>query len=201
MQRQICSLQTAETHQSRNCQNYFNNSVKEENAQSRFACIKAVPPTTPVLCLETRPFQSGGRCHTSDLVQSMPLRISPFSLALQVLCKVIYDQTVNTCLLHQHGSHTPPSTRNNYGQSTAASKEHKLKNPTRESSSSNCKQNIATSGVDHISERLLKKGVSETAVQLVTITRRTSSESNTICSEEYGLAGMINNRLIHFDFM
>ena len=61
-----------------------------------------------------------------------------------------------------------PSTRNVYSLSTATSKEHKLKKPTRGSSSSNCKQNITTSGVDHIRERLLKKGVSETAAQFIT---------------------------------
>ena len=54
----------------------------------------------------------------------------------------------------------PPSTRNVY------------------SSPIDCKQNITTSGVDHIREKLLKKGVSETASQLITSTRRKSSESN-----------------------
>ena len=71
----------------------------------------------------------------------------------------------------------PPSTRNVYSSSTATSKEHTLNKPTRRSSSSNCKQNITTSGVDHIRERLLKKGDSEAAVQLITSTRRKSSES------------------------
>ena len=71
-----------------------------------------------------------------------------------------------------------PSTRNVYSLSTATSKEHKLKKPTRGSSSSNCKQNITTSGVDHIRERLLKKGVSETAAQFITSTRQKSLESN-----------------------
>ena len=46
---------------------------EEGNGQSRFVCIKAVSPTTPVLCLETRPFQPGDRCPTTDLGQSIPL--------------------------------------------------------------------------------------------------------------------------------
>ena len=29
---------------------------EEGNHQSRFACIKAISPTTPILCLETGPF-------------------------------------------------------------------------------------------------------------------------------------------------
>ena len=66
------------------------------------------------------------------------------------------------------------STRNVYSLSTAASKDHKLNKPTTGSSPSNWKQNITTSGVDHIRERLLKRGVSETAAQLITSTRRKS---------------------------
>ena len=45
-------------------------------------------------------------------------------------------------------------------------------------SSCNCKQNITTSDMDHIREKLLKKGVSETAAELITSTRRKSLESN-----------------------
>ena len=72
----------------------------------------------------------------------------------------------------------PPFTRNVYSSSIASSKERKFKKPTTRSSSSNCKQNITNRHVDHIRERLLKKGVSETASQLITSTRRKSSESN-----------------------
>ena len=68
----------------------------------------------------------------------------------------------------------PPSTRNIYSLSTITSKEHKINKPKRGSSPSNYKQNITTSGVDHIRERLLKKGISETAAQLITSTRRKS---------------------------
>ena len=68
----------------------------------------------------------------------------------------------------------PLSTRNIYSLSTITSKEHKINKPKRGSSPSNYKQNITTSGVAHISERLLKKGISETAAQLITSTRRKS---------------------------
>ena len=70
------------------------------------------------------------------------------------------------------------SARNVYILSTATSEEHKLKKSTRRSSSSKRKQNITTSGVDHIRERLVKTGVSKTAAQLTTSTRQKSSESN-----------------------
>ena len=47
---------------------------------------KTVSPTSSVLCLETRPFQSRDSCPTTDLVQSIPLRISlilPCSIGLE----------------------------------------------------------------------------------------------------------------------
>ena len=74
------------------------------------------------------------------------------------------------------------STRNVYSSPTATSKEPRLKKPTNGSLSSNCKQNQGTSGLDHIRDRLIMKGVSETANskldKLVTSTKRKSSESN-----------------------
>ena len=69
----------------------------------------------------------------------------------------------------------PPSTRNVNSSSSATSKEYKLNKSTLGSSSSNCKQNITTSAVDHIWERLLEKGVSGTAAEVITSTRRKSS--------------------------
>ena len=50
-----------------------------------------------------------------------------------------------------------PSTRNVYSSSTATSKKHKLKKSNRGNWSSNWKQNITTSGVDHIIERLWRR--------------------------------------------
>ena len=94
-----------------------------------------------------------------------------------------------------------PSARYVYSSSTATSKEHKLNKPTRGSSSSNCKQNITPRGVDHIRE-LLKKGVSETAAQLITSTRQVKVKVDsqiTIHPEECRVAGVINKRLMHFD--
>ena len=139
---------------------------EDGNAQSRFVYIKAVSPTTPVLCLETRTFQLGDRCPTADLGQSIPLCISPIlSLSTSLEESELRPNRKNVfCHTNLAVSKlVPPSTRNVYSSSTVSSKEHKLKKPTRGSSSSNCKQNVTTSGVDHIRERLLKKGVSETA--------------------------------------
>ena len=51
---------------------------EEENAQSRFLCIKAVSPTTPSsTLLGIQSFQSWEGCPTTDLGQSIPLCIFP----------------------------------------------------------------------------------------------------------------------------
>ena len=53
--------------------------------------------------------------------------------------------------------------------------------------------------MDHIKKRLLKKGVSGTAAQLIVNTRQKFQSQITIHPGECGLAGMINNRLMHLD--
>ena len=72
----------------------------------------------------------------------------------------------------------PSSNRNVHSSSTATIKEQKLKKPTRGGSCSNCKENIMTSGVDQLRERLFKKGVSETPAKFIASARRKCSESN-----------------------
>ena len=154
---------------------------EERSNQSRFVCIKAVSLATPVLWLETRPFQSGDRCPTTDPGQSISLCISPI-----LLYSISHEESELRPNRKNVPCHTnlavsnlvPPSTRNVYCSSTATSKELKLNKPIRRSSSPNCKQNITTSSVDHIRERLLKKGVSKTAAQPITNKRRQSSQSN-----------------------
>ena len=154
---------------------------EERSTQSRFVCIKAVSLTTLVLSLETRPFQSGDRCPTTDLGQSISLCISPI-----LLYSISHEESELRPNRKNVPCHTnlavsnlvPSSTRNVYCSSTATSKELKLNKPIRRSSSPNCKQNIMTSSVDHIRERLLKKGVSKTAAQPLTNKRRQSSLSN-----------------------
>ena len=102
----------------------------------------------------------------------------PFCLILQVLKKVSYDQTKKMLLV-------PPTWQSQIWYPLLLEMPivrplllPSNKKPTGGSSSSNCKQNITTSGVDHIREILLKKGVSKTAAQLITSTRRKSSQSN-----------------------
>ena len=146
----------------------------EGNAQSRFVCMKTVSPTTPVLYLGTLPFQSGGRCPTTDFGQSIPLCISTIlTYSTSVGERELQPKRKNVaCHTNLAVSNLVPlSTTNDYSSSTASSEEHKLNEPTRGSLSSNCKQNIRTSGVNHVRERLLKKEVSETATQLITSTR------------------------------
>ena len=131
--------------------------------------------------METRPFQSGDRCPAADLGQSILLCISPILLYSTSLEESDLRPNRQTVACHTNwavSNLVSPSTRNVYNSSTTTSKEHKLNKPIRGSSPSICKQNIRTSGVNHIRERLLKKEVSETAAQLITSTRWKSSQSN-----------------------
>ena len=147
----------------------------EGNAQTRFVRIKAFSPTILVLCLETWTFQSRDRCPVTDFEQSITLcifPILPYSTSLEESelrpnrKNVAYHTNMAVSNL------TNFSTRNVYSSFTAISKEHKLKKPTRGSSFPHCKQNITSSVVGHIKERLHKKGVLETAAQLITNTRQ-----------------------------
>ena len=172
----------------------------EGNSQSRFVCIKAVSPTIQVHCLEIRSFQSGDRYSTIDLGQSLHLYISPILPHSTSLEESELRPNRKNVACHTNlavSNLVPPSTRNVYSSSTAIFEKHKLKKPTRGSSSSNCKQNITTSTVNHIRERLLKKGVSETAAQLITSIKSQIK----IRPGECGLARVINNKLMHFDVM
>ena len=132
---------------------------EEGDAQSRFACIKAVSSTTLVPCLETQSCQSEGRCLTTDLRQSNRLcifAISCYSISLEET-ELPPNRKNAACYTNLAVSNlVPASTRNVYSSSTANSKEHELNKPTRGSSSSNCKHNIGTSSVNHVRERLLK---------------------------------------------
>ena len=144
MWRQIGSLEIAGSHQNRN---FISISLPEEgNAQSRFVCIKTVSSTTSVLRLDTRLFQSGT---DADLGQSIPLCISPILPYSPSLEEIELRPSRKNVAGHTNltvSNLVSPSARNVYSSSTATSKKRKLKKPTRGSSSSNCKQNITTSG-------------------------------------------------------
>ena len=169
MRRYIGSFKAAGTHKNESFAQQslpISTSLPEEgNAQRRFVSIKAVSPTTPVLCLVTQPFQSGDRCPTTDLGQSIPLYINSFIHFLHFAFFYKPWRKSGTTKQKKVACHTNsavsnlvhPYTRNVYSLSTATSKEHKFKNSTRGNSSSKWKQNITTSNVDQIRERLLKE--------------------------------------------
>ena len=72
---------------------------EDGNAQSRFVCIKAVSPTNPVLCLETRSFQSGTDALQQIWGSQFLYAFPPFCLILRALKKVSYDQTEKKLLV------------------------------------------------------------------------------------------------------
>ena len=172
---QIGSLKTAGTHQNGNFpQKYFKKSARGGECSKEIClhqgCLTSYSSTLPGNpTLSVRGQTPNNRF---GAINSF-MYLTPFCLILQTLEKLIHDQTEkivsNLVLL---------STRNVYSSSIATSEEQKLKKPKRGSPSSNWKKNITTSSVDHIMKRSLKKGVSETAAQSITSTRRKSSGSD-----------------------
>ena len=101
MWRQICSLETAGTHQNRNF------AQEEGNSQSSFVCIKAISSTTPVFCWKPDPCSQGTDALRQIWWNHFLYAFPPFYLILQVLKKVSYDPTGKCCLPHQLGSLKP----------------------------------------------------------------------------------------------
>ena len=69
------------------------------NTKIRFVCSKAISPTNPVPCLETRPFRSGDSVPQQIWGNQFLYAFPPFCLILQVLKKVSYDQTEKILLV------------------------------------------------------------------------------------------------------
>ena len=175
---------------------------EKENAQSRFVCIKAVSPTTQVLCLETGPFQSGDRCPTTDLGQSIILCISPIFPYPANLEESELRPNKKNVACHTNlavSNLVPPSTGNVYISSTTTSEEHK--NPQGEVHPLIANRTLrlavwTISGKDYLRTEFQKQLPNLLQVQDEKVHRQI-----TIRPGECGLAGVINNRLIHFDVM
>ena len=91
-----------------------------------------------------------------NLLGLKSVKLALLTLSKQKSLKAVHFQIENTtAVLYLVSDLVPPTTRNVYSSSTAASKEHKPNKPIRESSPFNCKQDITTSGVDHIRENYL----------------------------------------------
>ena len=177
---------------------------EEGNAQNRFVCIKAVSPTTPVLCLETRPFQSGDRCPTTDLEQSIPLwifPILPYSTSFEE-SELRPNRKTVACHTNLAVSNlVPPSTRNVYSSSTATSKEHKFINPQREVHALIANRTLrlavwTISGKDYLRREFQKQ-----LPNLLQVQDKKIHSQITIRPGECRIAGVINNRLMHFGVM
>ena len=180
--RHVGSLETSGSHQNGNFdQKFFNKSARRRERPKNIClyqgCFNNYFSTLlghPILSFR----ESMRYSRFGAIISSM--HFPRFALFYKSCKKSVTTKQKKCCLSHQLGSlkSCTPSTRNVYSLSTATSKEHKLNKTTRGCSSSNYKQNITTSGVDHIRERLLKKGVSETAAKLIANTRRTNLQTN-----------------------
>ena len=174
------------------------------NAQNRFVCINTVSPNTPVLCIKTRPFQSEDRYPTAELGQSIPLCISPilpYSTSL-IESELRPNRKNVACYTNLTVSYlVPPSTRNAYSSSTATSKERKLSKPTGGVHSLIAKRALrlpvwTISGKDYLRREFQKQ-----LPNLLQVQDKKVHNQITVSPGECWLAGVINNRLMHFDMM
>ena len=154
--------------------------------------------------METWPFQSGDRCPTADLGQSILLCISPILLYSTSLEESDLRPNRKTVACHTNwavSNLVSLSTGNVYNSSTTTSKEHKLNKPIRGSSPSICKRTLrlavwTISGKDYLRRKFQKQ-----LPNLLQVQDEKVHSQITIHTGEYGLAGVINNRLMHFNVM
>ena len=141
----------------------------EENTPNRLICLTTVSSTA-------RPFQLRNRYIPTIQTKSLFYSFPSFCFILQVFKKESRIRQKGCCLSHHLCSHKFDG---NVSSSTITTlQEQSLEKLTKEDSSSICKQNFASTNMDYIREKHIKKGVSETATQLITKARSKSSRAN-----------------------
>ena len=177
---------------------------EEGNTQSRFVCIKVVSPTTPVLCLETRSFQSGDRRPTTDLGQSIPLCISPIlphstSLEESELRPNRKILLVTPNWQSQIWSSLQPGMF--IVRPLLLPRNTRLKKPQGEVHPLIANRTLRLvvwiiSGKDYLRREFQKQ-----LLNLLQVQDENVQSQITICPEQCGLAGVTKSRLMHFDVM
>lgn len=144
-------------------------------------CIKALPSTTNLHVMETRPAEHSNRCSATEVVQSLPICIptilphrSSFSQSEgrksdddtgnPKLANTVMVQP-NTGFVCRKSSIATPGTRS-------------LDKPSGEESFSSFKQHSKVSGMENLRQNMANEGVSERASKLIIAAKRSSSISN-----------------------
>ena len=195
MWRQISNLETAGSHQ---------NGKRRRTSKVDLFSSRLSHQLPQYFAWKSDPFSQG-----TDVLQQIwgnqfLYASHPFCLTLQALKRVSCDQTEIILLVTppwQSQIWYPLSTRNVCSSSTATSKEHKLKKPTSGSSSSNFNRTLplavwTISGKDY-SRREFQKQL----LKLLQVQDEKVQSQITIPPGECGVAGAINNRLMHLDVM
>ena len=183
----------------------FSTSYPEEgNAKKIFVCIKAVSPTTSVLCLETRPFQSGIGALQQIWGNHFLYAFPPFCLTLQVLQKVSYDQTEKMLLVTptwQSQILYPLLLEMSTVSPLLLPKNTSLINPRGEVHPLMANRTLRLAVWTIYRKDYLKREFQKQLPNLLQIQDEQIYSQITIRPEECGLAGVINNRVMHFDVM
>ena len=147
----------------------------------RSFCFKNFSPTTNLHILETRPFQQRDRCLPTILEKPERLCFSPLlsdrastekSAGGKVNNNFDYSSLARTTMV-------PKGTPNEHSQSSPTTQNRQSPSRTGErKTSSDKKQDIATSGLGSFREKLLAEGLSEKAVTLISNARRQGTISH-----------------------
>ena len=172
--------------------NISSNLPNKRDSRDRFVCMWAVTSVSKLFCLETRPIQSGFRCNVTSLGKQIPLCIPTFLNDQQSFKQSKTEQGKQnaTCGTHLAISNLVSDSVKYFSRetSTFTTVPVSAHESTKTVACNSDKQNLNISSVDNLWEKLLTGGLSERASQLITI-----------CPGHSGLAGVMKEKLIHFD--
>ena len=153
--------------------------------------------------MKTRPIQSGNGCNAVNLVQSVPLCFPTFFNDKQCLKKDSSGPSEKNVDYSSHmavSSMVPnPSENVNRETTSFATPPTSSIKPTGSDTSINNKQNIKISGLDGFRQRLLATRISERLPSSFQVQGDKVHYQITIRPGLNGLAGVVKEKLIHFD--
>ena len=148
------------------------------NPGHRFVCIKGVTPTTSIYGMESRSFQSGKGCFSSQVDSQIrvcfPTICTDWKNSPKGETGSMFDANSYTSMARP--TMVPKFAKNvSEKSSTSPFIQRSFEGPSRERTPSNPEQLTPLSGMDHLRQNLLAEGLSKRSSDLITNSRRMSS--------------------------
>ena len=145
-------------------------------------CLTDVSSTSTVLCLETRSFQSGDRCHATKLGANISIRFPPILSNKQSITKNNQGPNRKGNINNTNMASTAMASSTFANALRETSVTAKTKQPVKKSfglfTPTNDKRVIKVSGMENLRKRLCVSGISKTASTLISKCRRDGSTGN-----------------------